>query len=72
MTPGMGYRPLRNTLPGLDRFLMAGQWIVVGGGLPSGLLSARSAVQAMCARDAIPFDATITLNGQRVRSDARG
>jgi phytoene dehydrogenase-like protein len=55
MTPGMGYRPLRNTLPKLDRFLMAGQWVIPGGGLPSGLLSARCAVEAMCGRDGVAF-----------------
>ncbi|RFB76455.1 phytoene desaturase family protein [Methylovirgula sp. 4M-Z18] len=55
LTPGMGFKPLRNTLPGLRRFLMAGQWIMPGGGLPSGLLTARLAVRALCKEDRIPF-----------------
>ena len=55
LTPGMGFKPLRNTLPGLRRFLMAGQWVMPGGGLPSGLLTARLAVRALCKEDRIPF-----------------
>lgn len=34
--PGDRWRSLPNTLPGLERFLMAGQWVAPGGGLPSG------------------------------------
>jgi len=30
LTPGIGFKPLRNTLPGLRRFLMAGQWVMPG------------------------------------------
>ncbi len=55
LTPDQGYRPLPSTLTGLDRFVMAGQWVLPGGGLPSGLLSARAAIRAMCARDRVPF-----------------
>jgi phytoene dehydrogenase-like protein len=44
LTPGIGCRPLRNTLPGLSHFLMAGQWVMPGGGLPAGLFTARSAI----------------------------
>jgi phytoene dehydrogenase-like protein len=54
-TPGVGFGPRRQTLPGLDRFLMVGQWVQPGGGLPSGLMTARSAVQAMCRKDNVPF-----------------
>ena len=56
LTPATGFRQLRNTLPGLDRFLMAGHWVMPGGGLPSGLLTARSAVHAICRRDRVPFN----------------
>jgi phytoene dehydrogenase-like protein len=31
------------TLPGLKNFIMAGQWVSPGGGLPSGLMSGRTA-----------------------------
>ena len=55
LTPGISYRPLRNTLPGLRHFLMAGQWVMPGGGLPSGLFTARSAIRAVCKADRVPF-----------------
>jgi phytoene dehydrogenase-like protein len=56
LTPGRAYRPLENALPGLERFLMVGHWIMPGGGLPSGLITARSAVQTICEEDGIPFN----------------
>ena len=55
LTPGQGYKPLPNMLSGLDRFVMAGQWVLPGGGLPSGLLTARTAIKAVCERDRVPF-----------------
>ena len=55
LTPATGYQQLPNTLPGLRQFLMVGQWIRPGGGLPSGLLTARSAIQAVCRHDWTPF-----------------
>ena len=55
LTPETGFTQLPNKVPGLSRFLMVGQWIMPGGGLPSGLMTARSAVRAMCRNDAVPF-----------------
>ena len=55
LTPRSGYQQLPNTLPGLRQFLMVGQWVMPGGGLPSGLLTARSAIQAVCRQDRMPF-----------------
>jgi phytoene dehydrogenase-like protein len=55
LTPTTGYQQLPNTLPGLRAFLMVGQWIMPGGGLPSGLLTARSAIQAVCRHNRAPF-----------------
>ena len=55
-TPGSGFSPLPNTLPGFDRFIMAGQWVMPGGGLPCGPMTARPAIKAICKRDHIPFD----------------
>ncbi len=54
--PGASFKPLPNTLPGLDRFLMVGQWVMPGGGLPSGPMTARPAVKAICKRDRLPFN----------------
>jgi hypothetical protein len=55
MKPGASLRPLPNTLPGLRRFIMAGQWVMPGGGLPSGLITARLAVRAICKQDHVAF-----------------
>ena len=56
MDPGGGFKPLPNTLPGLSRFFMIGQWVMPGGGLPSGPMTARPAIKAICKQDHVPFD----------------
>lgn len=55
LTPESGFRPLSRELPGLRRFLMIGQWAMPGGGLPSGLITARSALRAICKEDRVTF-----------------
>jgi len=55
LTPRAGFRPLRSTLPGLRQFLMVGQWVMPGGGLPSGLMTARSAIREVCKQDGLAF-----------------
>lgn len=47
---------LPRTLPGLGRFVMAGQWVVPGGGVPTCLLSGRDAVRILCKEDGKRFD----------------
>ena len=64
LTPGSGYRPLRMTLPGLRHFMMVGQWVMPGGGLPSGLMTARSAIQQICKEDRVPFMAPHTATAE--------
>lgn len=54
-TPKTGFGVRRQTLPGLSRFLMVGQWVQPGGGLPAGLMTARAAIQTICRRDDIHF-----------------
>jgi phytoene dehydrogenase-like protein len=54
--PSAGMKMLPNTLPGLKRFMMVGQWIMPGGGLPSGPMTARPAIKAICRQDHVPFD----------------
>jgi phytoene dehydrogenase-like protein len=54
--PGASFKPLPNTLPGLNQFMMVGQWVMPGGGLPSGPMTARPAVKAICRHDHVPFD----------------
>jgi phytoene dehydrogenase-like protein len=53
--PGVRFRALPSTLPGLRQFMMVGQWVMPGGGLPSGPLTARPAIKAICKRDGVPF-----------------
>jgi len=55
LTPKTGIRPLPSTLNGLRKFMMIGQWTMPGGGLPSGPMTARPAVKAMCKLDGVPF-----------------
>jgi phytoene dehydrogenase-like protein len=57
MTPATGIRPLPLTLPRLKNFYMAGQWISPGGGLPSGLLTAKNAARRICRDHGIKFKA---------------
>lgn len=42
-------------LPGLDRFIMAGQWLAPGGGLPPSAQSGKWAVQLICRAEKQPF-----------------
>jgi phytoene dehydrogenase-like protein len=55
LAPGVSVRPLPNTLPGLERFVMIGQWVMAGGGLPSGVMTARAALKSICHQDHVPF-----------------
>lgn len=56
MRPGGGLKPFPNTLPKLDGFYLIGQWIMPGGGLPSGPLTAKPAIKTICKRDHVPFE----------------
>jgi len=49
---------MKKTLPGLDNFYMVGQWVMPGGGLPSGLITGNHAVQILCKRDKKKFKVT--------------
>ncbi len=55
LTPQTGHRMLPTTLPGLGKFHMVGQWIMPGGGLPSGPLTARPVIESICHDDHVPF-----------------
>jgi phytoene dehydrogenase-like protein len=46
-----GMAGMPRTLPGLSNFVMAGQWVWPGGGLPSGVLTGRWAVTSVMAVD---------------------
>jgi phytoene dehydrogenase-like protein len=59
LTPGKLTLQMKKTLPGLDRFYMAGQWVAPPGGIPSAAFSARSVIQIICKRDKKQFDASV-------------
>lgn len=50
-TPQMVGRNLPKTLPGLDNFYMAGQWVWPAGGLPGVIRIGRNIAQIICRRD---------------------
>ncbi|HLP59855.1 MAG TPA: NAD(P)/FAD-dependent oxidoreductase, partial [Candidatus Deferrimicrobium sp.] len=56
MTPTTGIRTLPAVLPGLKDFYMVGQWISPGGGLPSGLLTARDVSKTICRDNHLPWN----------------
>jgi phytoene dehydrogenase-like protein len=44
-----------NVLPGLSKFHMTGQWVKVGGGLPTAITAGRDIIQILCKELDIPF-----------------
>jgi len=48
LTPATGFKGLPPVLPGLEGFYMVGQWTSPGGGLPSGLMTARAVSRRIC------------------------
>jgi phytoene dehydrogenase-like protein len=57
-TPGYMMKGLPRRLPGLDDFYMVGQWVQPGGGLPTGVMTAREVLQLVCRRDGVEFRTT--------------
>jgi phytoene dehydrogenase-like protein len=55
MTPQNMMLQMKKTLPGLDNFYMVGQWVMPGGGLPTGLMTGNHVVQVLCKRDKQKF-----------------
>ena len=47
--------PVPRTLPGLRNFVMAGQWVMPGGGVPPCLVSGKQAIQILCKWHRKPF-----------------
>ncbi len=50
---------VKKTLPGLQNFYMAGQWVEPGGSVPIAAASGRNVVQMICHRDGKPFEACL-------------
>ncbi|HSW58591.1 MAG TPA: hypothetical protein VLH15_09325, partial [Dehalococcoidales bacterium] len=59
ITPQNMMLQMRKTLPGLDDFYMAGQWVQPGGGLPTALISGSQAVQLICKKDKKKYTASV-------------
>jgi phytoene dehydrogenase-like protein len=49
--PGDFMKRMSKTLPGLDNFYMAGQWVEPGGGLPTAAMSGRNVTHLICRKD---------------------
>jgi phytoene dehydrogenase-like protein len=48
-------QPMRQTLPCLESFYMCGQWVQPGGGLITGVMTARRLLRAICKEDRKKF-----------------
>ena len=46
---------MEKTLPGLDDFYMAGQWVEPGGGVPTVAASGRGVIKTICKKDGKKF-----------------
>ncbi|OFV84201.1 MAG: hypothetical protein A2W26_13495, partial [Acidobacteria bacterium RBG_16_64_8] len=58
-TPSNLTSEMPRTLPGLDSFYLAGQWVAPGGGLPSGVMTGRQVTQLICKKDGRRFRTSI-------------
>jgi phytoene dehydrogenase-like protein len=48
-------RGMKKTLPGLESFYMAGQWVNPGGGMPTAVISGNHTIQLICRKDKKKF-----------------
>lgn len=54
-TPRQMMAALPRALKGLDRFVMAGQWVIPGGGVPTCIASGRDAARILCRADGVAY-----------------
>ena len=59
ITPTSRCFRMKNVLPGLDNFFMAGHWVEPGGGVPLAALSGRNVTQFLCKKDKKTFVTTV-------------
>jgi phytoene dehydrogenase-like protein len=52
------FNNISKTLPGLDNFYMAGQWVNAGGGMPTAVISGCHTIQFLCQKDDRKFIST--------------
>ena len=55
----MMIRGVPQTLPGLERFYMAGHWVEPGGTVTMAAASGKNAIRLICAEDGVDFTTTI-------------
>lgn len=55
LTPEAGFGSLDHHLPGLSSFFMCGQWVEIGGGLPTVMRSGRTVAELICHQDGRGF-----------------
>lgn len=60
---------MKKTLPGLDNFYMAGQWVNPGVGIPTAVMSGCHTVQLICNADGRAFT-VISRTHQKTLADA--
>jgi len=63
ITPQNSYTMMKRmsqTLPGLQDFYLCGQWVEPGGGLPTGVMSARRLMKVLCKQDGKKFRTTVS------------
>ena len=58
-TPKVLRAPFKKTLPWLENFYMAGQWVMPGGGVPPCFYSGRHVIQILCKRDGKKFSTSV-------------
>jgi phytoene dehydrogenase-like protein len=58
LNSGTMMKPMEQALPGLGNFYMCGQWVEPGGGLPTGVMSARRLLKRICKEDKKKFVTT--------------
>ncbi|MFN8442832.1 MAG: NAD(P)/FAD-dependent oxidoreductase [Caldilineaceae bacterium] len=56
---------MQKTLPGLENFYMAGQWVEPGGGVPMVAMSGRNVIQLICHEDRRDFVASKDVRVQK-------
>lgn len=49
---------MKKTLPGLERFYMAGQWVNPGGGIPTAVMSGSHTIQLICKKEGKKYRCT--------------
>ncbi len=52
-------KPMKKTLPGLEGFYMAGQWVFPGGGIPGAVMSGRHLIQIICKKEKRRFKTSV-------------